>query len=208
MNISFEGDLPLPVNVSRESLNRLRIYVDLLLSWQQRINLIGPSTLSDVWNRHVSDALQLLPLLGDRPLKIADLGSGAGLPGLVLAIAGGHTVHLYESNGKKAAFLRQAIRATQAPAHVHQTRIEMIGKERDVPAVDVVTARALAPLTHLLELAEPFLALGAWGLFHKGQDVDSELTAATRCWRIQFKRHASLTDSRGVILEVRDVSRV
>jgi 16S rRNA (guanine527-N7)-methyltransferase len=201
-------DLLRPYDVSRESCQRLEAYVDLLLTWQKRINLIGPSTAEQVWTRHILDAVQLLPLFPPGRLALADLGSGAGIPGLVLAIAGGHEAHLYESNGKKAAFLGQAIRTTGANARVHQVRLEDLPGHPGLPGVGVVTARALAPLPLLLDYAEPFLDAGAIGLFHKGQDVDNELTEATKYWKLQVKKHPSITDSRGVILEVREASRV
>lgn len=192
-------------NVSRESFSRLQAYVALLLKWQARINLIGPSTAEQVWSRHIADALQLIPLLPPGAKSLADLGSGAGIPGLVLSIATGLQVHLYESSGKKVAFLREAIRLTKAAAIVHQARIEAL-QER--PKVDVVLARAYAPLEKLLGHAAPFMADGAIGLFHKGQDIDIELTAATKCWRMAFTKHQSVTDPSGVILEVREASRV
>ena len=125
-----------------------------------------------------------------------------------MAIAGGHEAHLYESNGKKAAFLGQAIRTTGANARVHQVRLEDLPGHPGLPGVGVVTARALAPLPLLLDYAGPFLDAGAIGLFHKGQDVDNELTEATKYWKLQVKKHPSITDSRGVILEVREASRV
>lgn len=201
-------DLLRPYDVSRESCQRLQAYVDLLLTWQKRINLIGPSTAEQVWTRHILDAVQLLPLFPPGRLALADLGSGAGIPGLVLAIAGGHEANLYESNGKKAAFLGQAIRTTGANARVHQVRLEDLPGLPGLPGIAVVTARALAPLPLLLDYAEPFLDAGAIGLFHKGQDVDNELTEATKYWKLQVKKHPSITDSRGVILEVREASRV
>ena len=195
-------------NVSRESSARLETYVDLLLSWQRRINLIGPSTVNDIWTRHVIDALQLLRLISDSAKVIADLGSGAGLPGLVLAIAGGYEVHLFESNHKKAAFLREASRQARATTFVHAIRIEDITKWEDLPIVDIVTARALAPLDRLLDLAAPFLSAGAVGLFHKGRDIEAELTGATKYWRLTSVKHPSVTDSNGVILEVKEAARV
>jgi 16S rRNA (guanine527-N7)-methyltransferase len=205
------GPLPEDVlrrfNVSRESLARLECYVALLLHWQRRINLIGPSTAGQVWQRHILDALQLIPLLPSGARIIADLGSGSGIPGLVLAIVTGLEVHLYESNGKKAAFLREAARQCGAKAVIHQVRIETIESDPGRPKVDVVTARALAPLGRLLGQAEPFLKSGAIGLFHKGRDVDAELTAASKSWRIISERHPSLTDSKAVILEVKEASR-
>jgi 16S rRNA (guanine527-N7)-methyltransferase len=117
-------------------------------------------------------------------------------------------VHLYESNGKRAAFLREAARQCGARAVVHQVRIEMVGSDPNPPQADVVTARALAPLGKLLDQAWPFLKTGAVGLFHKGQDVDAELTEASKSWRIILERHPSLTDSKAVILVVKQASRV
>jgi 16S rRNA (guanine527-N7)-methyltransferase len=186
-------------DVSRESEQKLRAFVELLREWQGKMNLVSKASMADVWPRHVADSLQLLRLMPQTPQVIADLGSGAGFPGLVLALAGPHQVHLYESIGKKAHFLREAIRATGANGEVHQMRIEDI---QEPPKVDFVTARALAPLDRLLELALPFLDGGATGLFMKGQDVDEELTQATKSWRIKLDKHPSLTDSRSVILAV------
>lgn len=195
-------------DVSRESRSRLETYVKLLLAWQQRINLIGPATIPFVWERHIHDSLQLLPLLPRNTRIIAELGSGAGIPGLVIAMAAGLEAHLYESNGKKTAFLREAARQTQTKAHIHMQRLETLTASKDVPAVQCVVARALAPLPLLLDYAEPFLSKGAVGLFHKGQDVDTELTEATKCWKIQFSKHVSQCDPRGVILEIHEATRV
>jgi len=186
-------------DVSRESEQKLRIFVDLLHEWQAKMNLVSKASMAEVWPRHVADSLQLLQLMPQSPQVIADLGSGAGFPGLIVALAGPHEVHLYESIGKKAGFLRAAISATGARAQVHQMRIEDVARP---PKVDFVTARALAPLDRLLELALPFLNEGATGLFMKGQDVDEELTKATKSWRITYQKHPSLADSRSVILAV------
>lgn len=195
--------------VSRESADRLDLYVSLLLTWQARINLIGPSTRDDVWTRHIADALELLPLLPEDVIRLADLGSGAGIPGLILAIARPLEVHLFESNQKKGAFLREVARQTGAKAFIHSARIEEAA-EREAPRLKVgaVTARALAPLPKLLDYAQPFLENGAIGYFHKGQDVDAELTDATKSWKMQVEKHPSHTDSRGVILVVKEAHRV
>jgi 16S rRNA (guanine527-N7)-methyltransferase len=197
-----------PYDVSRESLVKLEAYVDVLLAWQKRINLIGPSTVEDIWTRHILDAVQLLRLIPGRSHRLVELGSGAGIPGLVLAIAGNMAAHLYESNGKKAAFLREAIRRTGADAQVHHVRLEALAENATLPSADIVVARALAPLPLLLDYAEPFLRRGAVGLFHKGRDVDLELTAAAKYWRLTYSKHPSAIDSRGVILEVKEAIRV
>lgn len=193
-------------NVSRESLDKLKIYVRLLMNWQKRINLIGPATEAEIWTRHIADSLQLLPLLPENIKAIIDLGSGAGLPGLALAISGNISGHLIESQGKKAAFLREVIRQTGANAQVHQKRIEAVPPS--ALKVQAVTARALAPVNKLLSLSAPFIAQGAVGLFHKGQDVDAELTEAAKYWTIKSRKIPSLVDPRGVILEVEEAVRV
>lgn len=206
------ADQPARFDVSRESAARLEAFVDVLVKWQQRINLIGPATVDDIWQRHIADALQLLPLIRPHVKRILDLGSGGGIPGLVLAIAleerKGFTVHLVESTGKKVAFLRQAVRLTGAAAVVHDCRIEDLARSGQAENVDLVTARALAPLPKLLDLAAPWLEAGAYGLFHKGRDVDSELTESAKSWRISCARHPSVVDPGGCILEVKEIDHV
>ncbi len=194
--------------VSRESWERVEKFVDLLLQWQQRINLISPASIPVIWERHILDSLQLLPLLPPLAKVVADLGSGSGFPALPLAIGSGLEFHLYESNNKKAAFLREAMRITGCKGQVHGERLTGTAPLHGMPAVDVVTARALAPLHELLELAQPLMKNGAKALFLKGQDVDHELTEAEKYWRIQYTKHASSTDSLGIILAVQEVSRV
>lgn len=205
---STPADIFEEFHVSRETRTRIETYVDLLLTWQRRINLIGPATANAVWQRHIADSLQLLALMPTGTRTIAELGSGAGIPGLVLAIAGGFKAHLYESNGKKAAFLREAARQTRTQAIVHVVRLETLRNEPDLPDVQCVVARALAPLPLLLDYAEPFLSRGAVGLFHKGQDVDAELTEAAKCWKMGYRKHPSRCDPRGVILEIHEAMRV
>ncbi len=190
--------------VSRETSDRLDRFVDQLLVWQQRINLIAPSTIPTIWTRHIADSLQLLALAPNAKVW-ADFGSGAGFPGLVLACALAETpgarVHLVESNSKKAAFLREAARVTGAPAQIHPVRIvDFVDNLRD--SVEVVTARALAPLVELLANAYPLLKTGAVALFPKGQDVDAELTDAAKCWTIQTSLVPSLTDSKARIVRI------
>lgn len=205
------------LNVSRESWQRVEQFVSLLVQWQARINLISPASLPHVWERHVLDSLQLLPLVPPGTPTVADLGSGSGFPALPLAICSGMTFYLFESNQKKAAFLREALRMTGAKGHIHPVRLtgDSPGAEfkkgegaLKLPKVELVTARALAPLSQLLVWAEPFLKNGAQALFHKGQDVDAELTEAKKYWKIQYAKHPSLTDPQGIILAVQEVSRV
>jgi 16S rRNA (guanine527-N7)-methyltransferase len=191
--------------VSRESLEKLETYAGLLLKWSAKINLVAPSTLDHVWERHFADSLQLIRFIPNGAKRIVDLGSGAGFPGLVLAIGTGCHALLVESNGKKAAFLEDVIRQTKAPAAVHHGRIENLPLNTKA---DVVTARALAPLSTLLEMASLFFAQGATGLFLKGQDVGAELTNATKYWNMKFERHTSLTDPLGSVLVVEEAKRV
>lgn len=190
--------------VSRETLDRLDRFAATLLAWQQRMNLIASSTEPKLWTRHIADSLQLLALAPDA-LTWVDLGSGGGFPGLVIACAladrPGARVHLVESSTKKAAFLREAVHAADAPAEVHAVRIEDFVENFSTP-VDVVTARALAPLVDLLAAAYPLLKTGAVGLFPKGQDVGSELTQAAKCWSIQSTPVQSVTNPRGRIVRV------
>jgi 16S rRNA (guanine527-N7)-methyltransferase len=196
------------VSVSRETEARLDIFVDALLRWQSKLNLVAPSTLPELWTRHIADSLQLLALAPQARVW-ADLGSGGGFPGMPIAcaLAGqtGAKVYLIESNGKKAAFLRAAVRATAAPAVVHQQRIEKFG-ETCAEAVQVVTARALAPLKTLCVQAFPFVAKGAIALFPKGQDVEAELTDAAKYWRLEASRVPSRTCPESSIVIVRGLT--
>jgi 16S rRNA (guanine527-N7)-methyltransferase len=195
------------VPVSRETTDRLDRFVALLLRWQQRINLIAPSTERTIWTRHIADSLQLLALAPDARVW-GDLGSGAGFPGLVLACAladvADARVHLVETNLKKIAFLREAVRTTGAPAIVHPARIEEFAVAPPGP-MDVVVARALAPLPKLLQLASPLLKSGALGVFPKGQDVAAELTEASKSWKIQASLTQSRTDPMAQIVVVREL---
>jgi len=190
--------------VSRETLARLDSFVAVLTAWQRRINLIAPSTEAKIWTRHIADSLQLLALAPQARVWV-DVGSGAGFPGLAIACAladtAGARVHLVESNGKKAAFLREAVAATGACATVHAIRVEDFIAAAS--PIDVVTARALAPLPKLLALAYPLLKRGTLGLFPKGQDVAVELTDAAKCWNIQVSLALSRTDSKARIVVVR-----
>jgi 16S rRNA (guanine527-N7)-methyltransferase len=195
--------------VSRETLRRLDLFVETLLAWNARTNLIAASTVPHLWTRHIADSLQLLDLAPDARIWI-DLGSGAGFPGLVIACAladqPGATVHLVESNGKKAAFLREAVRITGAPAVIHAERIEKF-VDGFCGRSDAVTARALAPLKVVLDQSLKLLTAGALGLFPKGQDVDTELTEATKYWNINADLAPSRTDSQGRIVLVRALER-
>src|SRR5882672_8975046 len=195
--------------VSREAEKRLDAYVDLLLQWQAKTNLVASSTLPNLWTRHISDSLQLLAIAPDAKIWV-DLGSGGGFPGVVLACAmagtPGAIVHLVERNAKKAAFLREALRITGAAGTVHHADIGDC-VDSFSGSVDCVTARAVAPLHQLLGFAEPLVGKGAKALFLKGQDVEAELTEATKYWNIKPRLHSSRTGGHGWIVELDRIER-
>lgn len=180
-------------------------YRQMLAEGNEVMNLVGPATIPDFWNRHAWDSAQLLPLAPEA-LRWADLGAGAGLPGVVLAILGkgreGFHVHLVESMAKRCRFLSEVVAALDLPASVHNERAENL----DLP-VDIVTARACAPLSRLLGYARPYLQKGATALFLKGQDVASELEEATKSWSFEAEAIPSLSDPRGRIVRVRRLKR-
>ena len=192
------------VPVSRETADRLDRFVALLLQWQRKTNLIAPSTVGEIWTRHIADLLQLLEH-APNARRWVDLGSGSGFPGLVLACALAEDpdalVYLIESNKKKAAFLREAARLVGAPAVIEPVRIEDFVQTFQKP-VDIVTARALAPLNRLAGLAFPLIERGAKGLFLKGQDVEGELTEASKYWNIEASLLPSKTSCDGRIVAV------
>ncbi|HEY8383914.1 MAG TPA: 16S rRNA (guanine(527)-N(7))-methyltransferase RsmG [Microvirga sp.] len=188
-------------HVSRETLGRLDTLVTELARWQNIKNLVGPATLQEVWTRHIADSLQLLALAPDAR-RWLDLGSGAGFPGLVLAIAGSGTeVHLVESNSRKCAFLRHVARLTGAPARVHEARLETVVPDFRGRA-DVVSARALAALPQLLAWTQPLLTTGTTGLFPKGREALVELTEARKSWTFHEEMIPSRTDSEARILRI------
>jgi 16S rRNA (guanine527-N7)-methyltransferase len=195
--------------VSRETVARLDRYVELLLRWQAKTNLIAPSTLPNLWTRHISDSLQLLTIAPSAKVWI-DFGSGGGFPGVVLACAmaevSGGMVHLVERNAKKAAFLRETLRVTGAPGHVILADIQD-SVDSFSGRVDCVTARAVAPLNQLIGFAETLVQRGAKALFLKGQDVEAELTEATKYWKITPHLHSSRTGGHGWIVELDRIER-
>lgn len=191
--------------VSRETLARLSIYADLLAKWQSRINLVAPSTLPGLWQRHMLDSAQLAPLLPAGSKTLLDLGSGAGFPGLVLAVMRADLhVHLVESDTRKATFLREAARLTKTVATVHAKRIEATATF----PVDVVIARACASLTELLELSERFLTPSSICIFPKGERVEEELTEAGKRWKMHIERHPSRTAANSTVLRLTDIKRL
>ena len=195
------------IGVSRETQARLERFVQLLLERQRRQNLVAKSTLPHIWTRHIADSLQLLPLAPDARVW-ADFGSGGGFPGIPIACAltAGGFVHLIESVGKKADFLRETVAALGLDAKVHHIRAEDFAKSC-AERIDVVTARAVAPLKVLLDQAFPLIARGAIGLFPKGQDIDAELTEAAKYWTIEATKVPSITSPEGRIVVVRRLTR-
>jgi 16S rRNA (guanine527-N7)-methyltransferase len=191
-------------DVSRETFERLLAYETLFLKWSKAFNLAAPSTLTEFWDRHILDSAQLAVI--EKPIGVwVDIGSGGGLPGIVISILLRETqnglIHLVESNGKKAAFLRQALIETGGSGQVHQVRIEDAYPE--IGPAAVVTARALAPLPALILLAHPWLSTGAKGLFHKGREYREEVKAASDEWRLDLIEHQSAADAASAILEIR-----
>ena len=189
--------------VSRETLKKLTAYVDLLLQWNRRINLVSANTLGDVWRRHILDCAQLAKYLPRQARVVVDLGAGAGLPGLVLAAMGVPEMHLVESDLRKSAFLREAARIMDVAVALHPERIEKVAA---FPA-DAVVARACAPLIQLIDLSEKFLSPQAVCLFLKGESAGAELAAARASWRATSESIPSLSDPSGVILKLSAISR-
>jgi 16S rRNA (guanine527-N7)-methyltransferase len=192
-------------NVSRETETRLQAYAVLLNKWNSVINLVSASTLQDdPWRRHFWDSAQLATHIAPRHKVILDIGSGAGFPGLVLAILDGRpAVHLCESDRRKATFLREAARATGTAVIVHACRAEAL----DLPGVDLITARAVAPVGKILTLCERFLGDETQLLLLKGRQVHNELTEAAKSWNMEAVLHPSRSDDSGFILKIEKVAR-
>jgi 16S rRNA (guanine527-N7)-methyltransferase len=192
-------------HVSRETMAHLSAYADLLLRWNAKINLIGKTTEADLWWRHMLDSAQLMPLIPENgDITLVDMGSGAGFPGLVLAAMGVRKAHVIEGDQRKAAFLREAVRVLEAPVTVHACRTDAAPKL----AADVLTARALAPLETLLTLGEPFTTPSTVHIYPKGQNVEGELTATHKIWKMNVERIPSRTESAATILRLSEVRRV
>ena len=191
------------LNVSRETLCQFKAYLTLLEKWQRRINLVASSTMVDVWQRHILDSAQLVRFYPPNTHKILDVGSGAGFPGLVLAIMGNVEVDLVESDQRKAIFLSTVIRSLALPAKVHNQRIESLPNL----APDVITARALAPVSKLMKLIENQISPDTVCLFLKGASVEDELTDLDSYSTMVSMNYPSLSDPNGVVLELKHKSR-
>ncbi|MGE0501176.1 MAG: 16S rRNA (guanine(527)-N(7))-methyltransferase RsmG [Rhizobiaceae bacterium] len=205
---SYESLVSVAGPVSRETFDQLVAFEERFKRWAAAINLAAPSTLSDVWRRHILDSAQLAGLRPDARQWL-DLGSGGGFPGAVLAILmrerEGACVTLIESNRKKASFLIAATRAAHAPAKVIADRVEFASAAGNM-VPQIITARALAPLPVLLRLAAPWLKAGATGLFHKGRDYRIEVQESIKLWDFDLIEHPSKVDPSGAILEISDFS--
>ncbi|MSO92326.1 MAG: 16S rRNA (guanine(527)-N(7))-methyltransferase RsmG [Rhodospirillales bacterium] len=188
--------------ITEDPLNRLSAFLELLGKWQARINLVGGDSLRDPWRRHLLDSAQLASLIPETATTIVDIGSGAGFPGLVLAVLGPWKIQLIESNARKSAFLREAARVLGVEVEILTGRVE---KVRPVPA-DVITARACAPLPQLLGYAAPFCGPQTICLFHKGRGVHKELTESQKTWQIDVMSIPSVTDASGVVLKIKGVA--
>lgn len=184
--------------VSRETLDRLQAYVALLTAWNRRINLVGANTIGDVWRRHILDSAQLMPLLPDKTRVVVDVGSGAGLPGLVLAMLGVPEMHLVESDQRKAAFLREAQRVTSTSVIIHSQRAERMAPI----AADAIVARAVAPVDNLLLMVDKFRKPHTICLFLKGKGVEEELTHLPPALKMKAQILPSRSDPTGRILRL------
>jgi 16S rRNA (guanine527-N7)-methyltransferase len=198
-------DLAAAASVSRETLDRLKRYAELLADWNTRHNLVSDRSLAEVWKRHFWDSAQIADLVPARAKTVVDLGSGAGFPGLVLAMLRPELrITLIEATRKKYDFLKVVAAELGLEADIRNERIEEVTPQ----TFDVITARACAPLSQLLSYAQRFWARGSVALFHKGQNLASELTEAHKSWRIQVEQHSSRSDPSGIILEIRELQRV
>ncbi len=210
IRITGPKDFQAHFGVSDETIERLAIYEEQLRLWQKKINLVAPSTMDDIWHRHFADSAQLLELAPKGAEKWVDLGSGAGFPGMVLAILragrgveGDREPHiLIESDTRKAAFLGEIARKTSVPVDIAMKRIEISSTQGRDNSVDVVSARALAPLDRLIGLAAPFFGSDTVGLFLKGREVDQEIEAAQLKWRFSCSLIDSLTEAQSRIAVV------
>jgi 16S rRNA (guanine527-N7)-methyltransferase len=200
------------VSLSRETAERLSTFVALIRKWQPAENLVSGKTLPEIWERHVADCAQMVPLFPDAR-RWMDVGTGAGFPGMVIAIllaeTEGAQVHLVESNRRKCAFLRQAVHATDTAATVREGRAEDIVGRWNLAhdPVDRLVARAVAPLANLIEMTAPLLEAGVPAAFLKGEDSDVEIAAAAHIWDFDLVRHPSRTRGGGVILDIAHVRR-
>ena len=200
----FAADL----GVSRETLSRYELYANLLTKWQKRINLIGPGSMPDMWRRHILDSAQIAEqLTHPQSGPIYDVGSGAGFPGMVLAILGVPDISLIESDGRKCAFLREVARATETEVRVVQHRLSPGSKPDQLAPAAIVLCRAVAPLPKLLDIVFPVISKSTYCIFLKGAAASDEITRARRKWQFQLESIQSRTSPEGVILKLSGIDQ-
>lgn len=209
MTLKALNEITYQFDVSRETQDRLQHFVDLTLKWTVKINLIGKSTKDDIWTRHIADSLQLYPLAPKTVKTWLDIGSGGGFPGMVMAICAREKnpdcrFTLVDSDLRKCLFLRTVVRELNLNVDVIDERLQNIVA---IPS-DIISARALAPLSELLTLSEPHFTANTICLFPKGEGVDCELTTASHQWTMSVTKHPSLTNPSAVILQIGDLARV
>lgn len=207
--MSEQAELQQKLNVSRETIQRLEHFSELLTKWSRRINLVSASTVPDIWTRHIKDSAQIFELRDASARNWMDLGSGGGLPGVVVAILAHELqpdmpVTLLESDQRKSAFLRTALRETGVPGQIISSRIE----ETEAFGADILSARALAPLPALLEFAMLHLNPAGTALFHKGASVQVEIASAVESYAFDCETVPSQTHPDAVILKIKDIKRV
>ena len=190
------------LNVSRETLDRFLLYAEILAKWQAKINLISESSMVNVWSRHFLDSAQLYDLVPRGAKTLLDIGSGAGFPGMVLAVMGVKNITLVEADSRKCLFLSEVLRETGKHANIVNCRIEKF----DGGYFDIITARALAPMDKLLSYINPHFGPSTKGLFLKGEQVDRELTKAKKQWKLEYKTVPSITNDRGSIIIAEKIS--
>lgn len=210
--IQTADDFARAFEISRETLAILTAYEALLRLWQKKINLVAPGTVDQIWHRHFADSAQILRYAPPTAATWLDLGSGAGFPGLVIAImlaekAPATRVTLLESDQRKAAFLAEVARRTGVPVEIEVARIENAATQASISTAEIVSARALAPLNRLFELGEPYFSPTTTGLFLKGREVGREIAAAETDWSFAVDLHESLTDRQGRVAVITALAR-
>lgn len=209
-DITGPDDLMRVFSVSRETVDRLKIYESVLAKWQRTINLVAPKTVPQIWSRHFADSLQLAGHIPETAKKLVDLGSGGGFPGLVIAAHFADQselgVTLVESDQRKCAFLREAARSMQLSVEILSTRIENDANLAPLSNVDVFTARALAPLDRLLQLVAPYASVETQCIFMKGRDAAREIDEAKQNWSFEVLEYPSQTDPEARILVVSGIT--
>jgi len=204
MGFSAQQDQWDALNVSRETLDKLQAYADLLEKWQRRINLVSKSTLPDLWVRHMIDSAQIFPHLPKDCKNLVDIGCGAGFPGMVLAIMGIEDVHMVDSDARKMAFVREVSRITATPVTIHNCRIDDMNVTEKF---DVVTSRALAPLEKLLGFSDMLMKPEGRSIYLKGRKSEEEIIEAQKSWNFEFQSEVSLSDPEGQLLIIERMTR-